>query len=641
MDLGSVFGYTQAGCQTVVAGLGRGAVLFDDTDRECAITRNCLALCPPAAGWHSEGMRSSGGRTPRVAEPLGLVLVLLAGALVLTAGVELALLAQDAAGPLWVSALYPATGLTYAAAGLVALWRRPSNRLGAIMVFGGLSWLGAALAGSDIPALASAAVVLATLPLAVVVHLLLAFPSGRLRSPVACWTVAYGYFVSLVLQVPLYLFDPQASPDGMLAVGSRPDLAAAGRWLQSVAGVAGVMVAAAILASRLRRATRRQQRVLGPLYIYGLVSVLFIPLAPDVIGPLTGLSPTMTGALQVAVLAGVPVAFAAGMLLGGFARTSEIQELGAWLGTTAATRPSLAGTLARALGDDSVQLVYWVADREEYVDAGGQRAEPPTEGSGRGLVEVELRGRRIGAVIYDAVLIGDAELVRAAGRVVALAVDHERLTAELLASREALRLSRARLVEAGDRERRRIAQSLHDGLQMKLVLLALEAQRLAGQPDASPGVAQAAITLRSRIDAAAGELRDLVHAVMPAPLIERGLAAAIADLVDRMPVPIRLDLGVNGSLPEQISSTAYFVVAETLANAVKHAHATSLSVRLASGHDELLIEVADDGVGGAAPGRGLGLRSLADRVDVLGGRLRVDSPAGHGTRIVAEVPCGS
>lgn len=584
-------------------------------------------------------MRSWGAS--RAAGPLGPVLLLLAGAVALATGMELALLASSGAGPLWISVLVPVAGLTYAAAGLVALWRRPNNRLGVIMVFGGLSWLAVALAGSDVPALAAAAAVLATLPLAVVVHLLLAFPSGRLRSPVARWTVAYGYVVSLVLQVPLYLFDAHASPDGMLAVADRPALAVAGRWLQSGAGVAGVIVAAAILADRLRRAAPQQRRVLGPLYLYGMMSVLFIPLAPDVIEPLTGLSPAVIGVLQVAVLAGVPVAFTAGMLLGGFARTGEIQELGAWLGTTAATQPSLAEALARALGDDSVQLVYWVADREEYVDTTGRRAEPPAEGSGRGLVEIELRGRRIGAVVYDAVLIGDRELVRAAGRVVAIAVDHERLTAELLASREALRLSRARLVEAADRERRRIAQNLHDGLQTKLVLLALEAQRLAARPDVSSAVAKTAVTLRSRIDAAAGELRELVHAVMPAPLIERGLAAAIQDLADRMPVSVRLDLGVNGVLPEQVSSTAYFVVAETLGNAIKHAQATSLSVRLALGHDALVIEVTDNGVGGVAPGRGLGLRSLADRVDVLGGQLRIDSAAGHGTRILAEVPCGS
>jgi len=238
-------------------------------------------------------------------------------------------------------------------------------------------------------------------------------------------------------------------------------------------------------------------------------------------------------------------------------------------------------------------------------------------------------------------LIADSELVAAAGRVVAIALDRERLTADLLASREALRRSRDRVLRAGDRERRRIARNLHDGLQVKLVLLALESQRLAGQAGATPAIAEAAVALRAHIDLAAAELRELVHDVMPAPLIERGLGAATRDLVDRMPVPTRLDLGVNGMLPEPVSTAAYFVVAEALTNAVKHAQASSLSVRLTHHEGALTIEVSDDGIGGVAAGDGLGLRSLADRIDVLGGRLRIDSPDGQGTQIVAELPCES
>jgi signal transduction histidine kinase len=288
-----------------------------------------------------------------------------------------------------------------------------------------------------------------------------------------------------------------------------------------------------------------------------------------------------------------------------------------------------------------LELGYFVAEREAYVDADGKALELPAPASGRRHVDIELGERRVGAVIYDSVLIADPALVEAAGRVVAVAMDHERLTAELLASREQLQESRARLVEASDRERRRIAQNLHDGLQMKLVLLAMEAQRLDSQPGASPQVAMAATALRSRIDGAADELRQLVHDVMPAPLIERGLGAATQDLVDRLPLPTRLSLGVNGSLPAPVSSAAYFVVAEALANAVKHAKANSLCVDLAEADGMLRIEVADDGIGGVVLGDGLGLRSLADRVDVLGGHLSIHSFIGKGTQIVVELPCES
>ena len=360
------------------------------------------------------------------------------------------------------------------------------------------------------------------------------------------------------------------------------------------------------------------------------------------IWPLTDWSPVSRAAAQVVVVGLVPVAFALGVLRGGFARTGEIDELGAWLGAAEASRPQLVEALAHTLGDDSLQLVFWVPDRGGYVDAAGAPVMLPPPGSGRSVVEIDRGGGRMGAIVYDAGLIADPELVRAAGRVVAIAVDHHRLTAQLLASQEALRLSRARIVEAGDRERRRIAQNLHDGIQVRLVLLGIEAQTMAVEQSASPSVQAAAISLRAGIDAAAGELRQLVYEVMPSALIERGLYAATEDLVDRMPVPTRLAVKVpDGVVPASVASTAYFVVAEGLTNAVKHAHAHRVDVRLAHERGCLVVEVDDDGVGGAVPGAGAGLRGLADRVDVLGGRLRIDSRDGRGTHLVAELPCES
>ena len=156
--------------------------------------------------------------------------------------------------------------------------------------------------------------------------------------------------------------------------------------------------------------------------------------------------------------------------------------------------------------------------------------------------------------------------VRAAGQVLALAVEAERLTAQLRAGEAELRRSRARIVEASDAERRRVARNLHDGLQVQLVLLALDAQQLAKDPDATTAMSEAAAALRAGIDAAAAELRSFVHAVMPAGLIERGLAAAVEDLADRMPIRTRLHThglsAAESRLPAAVESTAYFVVAE-------------------------------------------------------------------------------
>ncbi len=247
---------------------------------------------------------------------------------------------------------------------------------------------------------------------------------------------------------------------------------------------------------------------------------------------------------------------------------------------------------------------------------------------GAGWSRSTLSGRRIGAIEFDATLNPDPEPVRAAGRVVALAVEHERVTAELRASQQELRLSAARIVEAGDRERRRIARDLHDGVQMRMVLLAIQAQQAADVPGTPERTRDATVALRIGIDSAAEELRRLVHAVLPAALIERGLCSATEDLVDHLPVPTRLEMNVvDGSLPAAVESTAYFVVAEALTNALKHAEPTAMTVRLIQLDGHLRIEVSDDGRGGAQYDGGSGLRGLTDRVDTLGGRSAGSQPA--------------
>ncbi len=571
---------------------------------------------------------------------LRLALAQLSGAALLVGGIQMACAASTTLpGTIWSRLLFVATGWVYIATGVLAWLRRPSNRLGFLIVGGGFALLAGGLDVVGPPVLAAISQVLATLCLAVLVHVLHAFPSGRLRSRASRLTVLAGYFVCLVLQMPLYLFTVQGKPYDLLTVADRPGLANAGFWLQSGAGSVVMLVTTVILADRLRRTEPARRRILAPLYGYGILAVLFIPLAPLVLNRWLGLSPEVVSGVQLIDFAGVPVAFTLSLLRGGFGRTAEIQELGAWLGTAEEGRSPLLAALTRALGDESLQLVFWLPDRGSYVDENGDPADLPTR-SGRGSVEIGLGGRRIGAIGFDATLHADPELVRAAGRVVAIAVDHERMTAELRASQRALRQSRVRIVEAGDVARRRIARDLHDGLQVRLVLLAMQAQQVAKDLDTVAGSQDAVIALRVGIDAAAAELRDLVHAVMPAALIERGLCAATEDLVDHLPIPTRLEMTVaEHSLPPAVQHTAYFVVAEALTNALKHAQPSTLTVRLTRVDGHLQVEVADDGLGGAECGAGSGLRGLTDRVDTLGGRLDVYSPAGGGTRIIAELPC--
>lgn len=566
---------------------------------------------------------------PRVAAParsravprtLPLALVALAGTLLLLGGIEVALLVAGPMTPTWALLLFPLVGAIYAAAGLLAWWRRPSNRTGAIMVAGGVAWLVAGLANTGVTALVAAGLIGATVPLAIVVHLLHAFPSGRLRGRVSRATVLTGYAVCLVLQAPLYLFGP-LNP---LQVADRHDLARAGFWVQTAVGATVMAVTAVILAQRLRQTPPSQRRVLGPLYVYAIFAVLFVPLT----GSIKELFPWGDGVpltvTQLALLAVVPVVFTVAVLRGGFARTGEIEELGAWLGAVDGGRTGMREALAGALGDGSVQLLFWVPQAGGYVDADGRPTRLPAASSQRGAVEVATAGRRVGAIVYDARLLGEPAEVAAAAGVVALAFDHLRLTAEL-------RASRVRIVEAADGERRRIARDLHDGLQAQLVLLAMEADRLGDEADA----------LRGGLRTAIGELRELAQGVMPAVLTERGLGEAVEELAARLPLAVRCDVEpLDPRPPAAVESTAYFVVSEALANTLKHADAGAVRVAVAARGDALVVEVSDDGAGGARPGGGTGLRGIADRVEALGGRLAVDSAPGRGTRVHAELPCG-
>lgn len=565
-----------------------------------------------------------------------LLSLLVAGALF--ALLQFALLPFDSPiGP--VLLLFPIDLLAYLGAGLLAWYRRPSNRIGALILAAGAAVFLGGIGNTSIPLFIAVGAVAATLPLAVVVQLLHAFPSGRVRGRASRVTVIAAYVTAIVLQAPRYLFDT-GGPAPELVIAPVPWAVAVGAVVQAIAGTAVMVVTAVVLWRRLVVASRDQRRVLLPVYGYGIVTVLFIPLSTRLLAPAFGWNTEVVGCLQLIVLALVPIAFALGILRGGFARTGELEELGTWLGTSGGERPALTSALSGTLGDPSLEVWFWVPERGAFVDVQGAPIADQTPAPGRGVEVVELDGRRIGAIVYDADLIGEPELVRTAGQVVAIALDRERLTAELRSSRRALQLSRERLVDAADAERRRIALDLHDSLQMQLVLLALEAQQLANAEGSEGAVAERATQLRKGIDTAASELRQIVHAVMPAALVERGLSAAVDDLADRMPIPTTLTVDQH-PLPPAVESTAYFVVAEALTNAVKHSKATGIAVDIRRGRGRLVVDIRDDGVGGATTNGGAGLRSIADRVDVLDGRLSIDSPPGGGTHIHVEVPCES
>jgi signal transduction histidine kinase len=196
-------------------------------------------------------------------------------------------------------------------------------------------------------------------------------------------------------------------------------------------------------------------------------------------------------------------------------------------------------------------------------------------------------------------------------------------------------------VSAADEERRRIERNLHDGAQNRLLALALElskAQRRLGG-DADPEVERLLAASVEELQSTVEELRTLARGLHPTALTEYGLAAALQSLTSKSPVPVTLDVPEE-RLDAQVEATAYFVAAEALNNIVKHAHAHRASVTAHHDGEMLVVEIEDDGLGGAGPREGSGLQGMADRVEALGGRLLIDSKPG-GTRVVAEIPCAS
>ena len=224
-----------------------------------------------------------------------------------------------------------------------------------------------------------------------------------------------------------------------------------------------------------------------------------------------------------------------------------------------------------------------------------------------------------------------------------LALENERLQAELRARLVELGASQGRLVEATDAERRRIERNLHDGTQQRLVSIAmslglLESKLAPDQSDATPIVREA----RTALTLALEELRELTQGIHPTLLVERGLPVALEELCRRAGLPAHLKVDLDVRLPDQVEAAADYFASEAVSNAVKHSHGSEIRVEVSYDGHALTVEIADDGIGGAAivgAGAGSGLRGLADRVEALGGQFTVSSPPGRGTRLTARIPC--
>jgi signal transduction histidine kinase len=537
-----------------------------------------------------------------------------------------------------------AVGWSFVASGLIASHRRPENRIGQVMVFTGFAWFAGHLAWSSVPALFTAGTLVEALHLLGVGYLLLTFPSGRLDSSVARATLLAGAVILGPLQVAWMLAGMGddagcGCPENLLQVVEAPEWSRVIVRVQQIGGAVLATVTITLLVGRWRAASPALRRAVAPVVWTGACAfgLLLVRVTNDALDEPVGHWPD---GLADLFLAAIPIAFMAGLLRARLARTAVSDLLLELQGGDPA--PSgLRDALARALGDPSVSIAYWLPDGGRYVDLEGRPVDLP-EDHGRAVTLVERDGRRIGAIVHDRALRDEPELVHSVSAAAALALDNGRLQAELRARLEDLRRSRQRIVESAEAERRRIERNLHDGTQQRLVSVAmalgLADARLETDPKAARPILHEA---RRAVTDALTELRELSQGIHPGILTERGLAAALDELAYRSSVPLDLDVALEERLRQPVEAAVYFLVSESLTNIAKHANATVATVTVARHEDTVVVEVADDGAGGADASGGSGLRGLADRVQALGGRLLVGSPAGGGTVVRAEIPCGS
>jgi signal transduction histidine kinase len=493
------------------------------------------------------------------------------------------------------------TGWSLIAGGLIA-WRcRPDSRVGVLVVVIGLSWFVGNFAVTGVAGvdwLARQGVFVHRGPL---VHLLLAYPGGRLTTT-----------------------------RGRVMVGIYYLAAVMSWWRSDVATIVLAVLLVGYVADEYRRAVGRFRRArllavqaaaaLGVVLVLGAVARLAL-LSGDASYP-------ALIAYQVVLAAGVS-ALVAGLLSHRWeqvAMTDLVVELGQ------SREANLRDSLARALGDPSLQVGYWVPDSRTFVDSAGRPLALPPAGSRRSTY-LDRDGQPVAVVLHDAAVLDDPNLLDAVSSAARLAAANARLQAAVRAQVSELRASSRRIVEAADEEGRRLERRLHEGPERRLRDLAdalATARRTNGNdPLIDP--------VENRLAGTLDELRRLAHGLHPRVLSEHGLAEALTALAQRCPLPVTVTIA-DIPVPTPLESVVYFVCAEALTNITKYAHATTATVTVSATPTWLIVTVADNGSGGADPARGSGLRGLADRVETLGGRFQVTSPPERGTRLAAEIP---
>jgi signal transduction histidine kinase len=540
-----------------------------------------------------------------------------------------------------VVAAHVAVGMSFVVVGALAWSLRPENRVGVLMTAVGLAYFTTDLGWVGTPATFVVADEWRGVFYGFLFWLLLAFPSGRLESR-ADRIFAVSFFVYLVLIRPFpstAFYDPGLegpfdAPANPLLVRGDTDLnSTVDRWL-SVIDLALIVMLFVLVARHWRRSGRYARRALAPVFAVAGVGVIAL-----LVGVFIGLKSQVSllnWGVQLTLLL-LPAGFLVGLLRIRLARAS-VADLVIDL-QTAHDPARIRVALARTLSDPALEVGYWLPSSRTFVDTEGGVMEVPPLAPERTATIVHGAEEPIAVLVHDAALADEPELVDAVAATARLALENQRLHAELRAQLDEVRASRARIVAASDAERRRLERNLHDGAQQRLLALGLALQLVRAElPQGTASADELLVDAEQELQEALHELRELARGIHPAILTDGGLTPALRTLAERTPIPVSVT-APERRLPPPVETATYFIVSEALANVVKHARASRASVTVDADANEVAVVVEDDGVGGADLAGGSGLRGLQDRVHALGGRLSVASEPGAGTRVRAELPC--
>jgi signal transduction histidine kinase len=524
------------------------------------------------------------------------------------------------------------------AAGLMTWWRRPGNRTGPLATAAGLASLAPALIGwgAGPSLLLTAALLLGGVAVPLALHAALAFPTGRLGSPLERAAIALAYLGGVLLWPALVVFTDPVDDGCFRCANNLVGFARDRSAVEQLAGwnawlaIASCAAVGGLAARRLVTTPAARRTLVGPALAGGLALAVAVSLAGVhvVRDGFESFEPA-TGALFMARSGAF--ALIAGGLAWGLIRVrrtrAAVAALVADLGNAPAPE-TLRDELAHALRDPTLRLAYWLPERGEYVDAEGRVAELPAPGDDHAITQVRRGGERIAVLVHHPSVQQEAGLVEELADILRLGVEHERLRARIRAQLAQLSASRAHVVAVGDAERRRLERDLHDGAQQRLLSLGLALQLAQAPPGPGPEATAALVDARRELEAALTQLRELAHGIHPAILTEEGLAAALATLAQRARVPLVVDRLPAGRLPEPIEVTTYLLAAEAVAAATD---GSDVSFAVTQEADRTIIDMEGRGVGP-------GVEPLEDRVAALDGRLVVAPAPGGRTHVHVELP---